>query len=101
MTKILFRLLVLGLQIGLTVGLSPLALAQDESTELDREPSAVIAPSATKRLYPGGADEEDLQVQARLPEALIKTDARTLQRDVYRGLFKQEMKEERRETEEE
>jgi len=46
---------------------------------------------ARKRLYPGGRDEEDLKVLATLPEALRKQDERSVQREVYQDIFKQEM----------
>jgi hypothetical protein len=73
--------------------------AQDMG-DVDRDPAA-IKTYAGKRTYPGGGDEEDLQVQARIPEATLKTDARSVQREVYKSLYKQEMKEERQETVEE
>ena len=69
-------------------------------SDVDRDPAAVQLP-AKKRNYPGGADEESLVVQAALPEAAIKTDARSLQRDVYKQLFNQELKEERQDEAEE
>lgn len=77
------------------------AWAQDEAmaTDVERDPAAVVAPG--KRAYPGGADEEDLRVQAQLPEAALKTDARSIQKDVYRNMFNQELKEERQEAVEE
>jgi hypothetical protein len=78
------------------------AFAQDllSEPEPEREPAA-IAPMATKRTYPGGADEEDLRVQSALPEARIATDARTIQREVYKSLYNQDLKDERPENEEE
>ncbi|MGE0764589.1 MAG: hypothetical protein AB7N80_15040 [Bdellovibrionales bacterium] len=47
---------------------------------------------ARKRLYPGGRDEEDLKVLASLPESIRKTDERVIQKDVYKTLFNQELK---------
>jgi hypothetical protein len=74
----------------------------DELTNTDeRDPAAISAISASKRTYPGGADEEDLQVQTRLPEAALKTDFRTVQRGVYKTLYNQELKDERTEPVEE
>ncbi len=72
-------------------------------TEAEREPAALspFATVTTKRNYPGGADEEDLRVQTTLPEALLKTDSRSVQREVYKNLFNQELKEERVDTVEE
>lgn len=90
--------------LGLSMGFSIAAFADDElidPNDGEREPAAVSPTSSSKRAYPGGADEEDLMVQARLPEAGIKTDARNLQRGVYKNLYNQEMKEERTETVEE
>lgn len=79
--------------------------AEEESSWLDttdRDPAAVVAPSnVVKRSYPGGADEEDLQVQNHLPEAGLKTDSRSLQREVYKVLYNQELKDERKEDVEE
>lgn len=68
--------------------------------DIDRDPAALNI-VAKKRSYPGGSDEEDLRVQAALPEAAMKTDSRTLQRDVYKQLFNQELKEDRHEEVEE
>lgn len=79
------------------------AHAQEEdilSGDADRDPAAVQLP-AKRRVLPGGADEEPLTVQPTLPEAATKTDARTLQRDVYKQLFNQELKEERQDEAEE
>jgi hypothetical protein len=74
----------------------------DQLTNTDeRDPAAINAVSASKRTYPGGADEEDLQVQTRLPEAALKTDFRTVQRGVYKTLYNQELKDERTEPVEE
>lgn len=64
----------------------------DEYTDQDRDPAAVNPTSASRRSYPGGADEEDLQVQPRLPEAALKTDYRSIQKGVYKQLFNQELK---------
>lgn len=68
--------------------------------DLDRDPAA-IGIAAKKRTYPGGGDEEDLRVLAALPEAAMKTDSRSLQREVYKQLFNQELKEDRQDEVEE
>ena len=61
----------------------------------DREPSAVTQVSAIhKRAYAGSADEEDLRVQATLPEAGLRVDARGLQREIFKQLYNQDLKEE-------
>jgi len=65
-----------------------------------RDPSALTL-QPRKRSYPGGADEEDLRVMANLPEAEIRTDARGLQREVYKSVYNQELKEERHDDAEE
>lgn len=85
----------------LLIGLSlASAWAEDEgASEVERDPAATI--NSSKRTYPGGADEEDLRIQAQLPEAALKTDARSIQKDVYRNMFNQELKEERQEAVEE
>lgn len=77
------------------------AIGQELIDTNDREPASVTPASASKRTYVGGGDEEDLLVQARLPEASLKTDARTVQRGVFKTLYNQEMKEERQENVEE
>ena len=79
------------------------ALAEDflSEPEPEREPAAIAKPLNAKRAYPGGADEEDLQVQTALPEAALRTDARSLQRDVYKALYNQELKDERQDAVEE
>lgn len=86
-------LIILGLSLSLN------AFAADELVDLDREPAAVTP--ASKRAYPGGLDEEDLRVQTTLPEASLRTDSRSVQREVYRSLYNQELKEDRPEPIEE
>ena len=75
-------------------------LGEVVSTELDREPAAT-APISAKRSYPGGIDEEDLRVQPYLPEASLKADARSVQREVYKALYNQELKDDRHDPVEE
>ncbi len=77
------------------------AFAEDIKDDVDRDPASTMLAPAGKRTYPGGGDEEDLQVQNRIPEAALKTDPRSLQREVYKGLYNQELKDERQETVEE
>ncbi len=55
---------------------------------------------ARKRLYPGGRDEEDLKVLASLPEAPRKTDTRSIQKEVYKNLFDQDLKDDEGESSE-
>lgn len=69
--------------------------------EAEREPAAVAPSLTVKRTYPGGADEEDLQVQTAIPEAALRTDARSLQREVFKALYNQELKDERQDAVEE
>jgi hypothetical protein len=84
------------------------AMAQDflsqpevaPDVDAERDPAS-LAPVVTKRNYPGGADEEDLRVQAYIPEASLKTDARVIQREVYKSLFNQDLKDERNDIVEE
>jgi hypothetical protein len=71
--------------------MSASALA-DEFGDQDRDPAAVNLTSASRRTYAGGVDEEDLQVQPRLPEATLKADYRSIQKGVYKQLFNQELK---------
>ena len=64
----------------------------DNAADFDREPAAT--PSLNKkRKFPGAADEEDLRVQATLPEAAVRIDARSLQREVAKE-FNQQLKDE-------
>jgi len=49
---------------------------------------------ARKRLYAGGRDEEDLKVLATLPEAARQHDERSVQREVFKNIFNQDMVEE-------
>ncbi|NJM10426.1 MAG: hypothetical protein HC883_06140 [Bdellovibrionaceae bacterium] len=67
----------------------------------EREPAAVTNALSPKRTYPGGADEEDLRVQTALPEAALRTDARSIQREVYKALYNQELKDDRQDAVEE
>lgn len=62
-------------------------------------PTAEIERSR-KRLYPGGRDEEDLKVLASLPEAARKTDTKSIQKEVYKNLFDQELKDDEGESSE-
>ncbi len=80
---------------------SPAPATEEASGDVQREPAAVPTITSARRRYPGGADEDDLQVQARLPEATLKTDARGLQRDVYKSLYNQDLKDERQDAVEE
>lgn len=69
--------------------------AAEDIMDMDRDPASLILPtSSAKRTYPGGADEEDLKVQTTLPEASLKTDARGIQKEVYKALYNQELKDE-------
>ena len=76
------------------------ARAADDLQELDRDPASTFVP-VTKRSYPGGADEEELKVQPILHEVVLRTDARSLQKEVYKTLFNQDLKDERTDTVEE
>lgn len=59
------------------------------------------SPVTQKRAYPGGADEESLSVLTRLPEAPLRTSARQIQKEVYKTIYNQELKDESTETMEE
>lgn len=67
---------------------------------VEREPSAVRS-SVSKRTYLGGADDDDLSVQKQIPEAAIRVDARSVQREIYKKLYREDMKDDRQETMEE
>lgn len=69
--------------------------------DMGRDPAAVPSTLNTKRTYPGGADEEDLRVLPALPEAAMKSDARSVQREVYKALYNQELKDDRHDPVEE
>jgi hypothetical protein len=67
----------------------------DDLLDMDRDPASLILPTnSAKRTYPGGADEEDLKVQTSLPEAALRTDTRGIQKEVYKALYNQELKDE-------
>jgi hypothetical protein len=69
--------------------------AAEDVLEMDRDPASLVLPSnAAKRTYPGGADEDDLKVQNSLPEAALRTDARGIQKEVYKTLYNQDLKDE-------
>lgn len=55
---------------------------------------------ARKRQYPGGRDEEELKVLVALPEFSRKTDDKTIQKEIYKNLFNQELKEDTQEPQE-
>ena len=76
-------------------------LLEESDRDLASVPPAAGNASPNHRTFPGGADEEDLQVQGHLPEAAMRTDARTLQKEVYKSLYKQELKDDGREAVEE
>ncbi len=88
--------------VGLAHAQSELEESVGESIgdSVERDPAAAKVYSG-KRTYPGGADEEDLRVQNHLADAAVKTDSRVLQREVYRKLYNQELKDEREEAVEE
>ena len=68
-------------------------LSEPDAATVDRDPAAV-QPLNTKRSYPGAQDEEDLRVQTQLPEAAMRADTRGMQREIYKSLYNQELKEE-------
>ena len=69
------------------------AFAQEEEmpvplTEETRAPASEAAPRRS---------EDDLKVQAALPEALVKRDTRSLQNEVYKTIYNRELKNDQRE----
>lgn len=81
---------------------SSLVWAQEDEMA-DRDPAAVSAPltSVPGKNFPGGVDEEDLRVNPTIAEAPIAIDTRTVQRQVFKDLFKKELKDDRAEANEE
>ena len=78
------------------------AIAEDFLSEPEPERDiASVAPLTVKRTYPGGNDEEDLRVQSALPEASMRADTRGIQREIFKSLYNQELKEERQDEVEE
>jgi hypothetical protein len=75
-------------------------LLEESDRDLASVPPANSA-STNHRTFPGGADEDDLQVQSHLPEAALRTDPRQLQKEVYKTLYKQDLKDDGRESVEE
>lgn len=79
----------------LTIYFLSSAVFAEEAQDMDRDPASLTLPSsAAKRTYPGGSDEEDLKVLASLPEAAVRTDARSIQKEVFKTLYNQELKDE-------
>lgn len=78
---------------------SPPLWAQEES------PAPVADQSArdpAQDTIPGKkATDEELRVQAQLPEALAKKDAHSMQLEVYKSLFNKDLKPDQREDVEE
>ena len=69
------------------------------------EISAPVVPAeeiekARKRLYPGGRDEEEIKVLVALPEYSRKTDDKSIQKEIYKNLFNQELKDDTQEPQE-
>jgi hypothetical protein len=84
--------------------------AQDESTvpmmdlgqeelaiAVDREPSSEALPSPEKVTTDKKNSEQELKVQTQLPNAIVKRDARTIQNEVYRTIYRRDLKVDQRE----
>ena len=92
-TKVLMALIVFGF--------FQVCLAEDD---FDRDPAS-IGPSVNglqkAKNFPGSEDEEDLKVISIFPEAPVVTYSRGVQQEVYKELYKKELKDERAEPVEE
>ena len=88
---------LLVLLLGATLSLSFFARAQEnvDSTDDSRKPAAA---TPSRPQYPGSQDEDELKVQERLPEAKVKLNSYTVQRQVYKKLYNQEQKDDAPET---
>jgi hypothetical protein len=105
----IFKIILSFMLVAVVAGMGRMALAQapDSLDEIlpgqeagDRDP-ATVRSSAGKRTYVGGMDDDDLRVQKQIPEAAIRVDARSVQKEIYKKLYRQDMKDDRQETMEE
>ncbi len=66
-----------------------------------REPAATgsLQATTTKTLL-AVQDEEDLQVQTKLPEAIQRIDSRGIQKNVFKALYQKELQDSQETTEE-
>jgi DNA/RNA endonuclease G (NUC1) len=69
---------------------------------LDAEPAPVDATQGSERApaqesTPGHTNPDELKVQAQLPDAQQKKDARSLQNEVYKSIYNRELKPDQRE----
>ena len=62
-------------------------------TDGSREPAAATVPATAKVL----SDSDELRVQTQLPEAKIQRDTKTVQKEVFKTIYNQELKPDQRE----
>jgi hypothetical protein len=83
--------------------LSLSVVAQEEGSSGEQVPLPVNEDSTADRApaqdsVPGHVvNEDDLKVLPQLPEAQVKQDARSVQSEVYKSLYKRELKPDQRE----
>lgn len=60
-----------------------------------------VSDMARNRSYPGGVDEEDLKVQDPMPVAFRKLREKNIQKEIYKKMFNEDMKDDPNSAEEE
>jgi hypothetical protein len=75
---------------GLILACAAYAQEDDGNLDFDREPASVQ--TSAKRTCANCQDEEELRVLAALPEAPLKTNARSVQKEVFKALYNKELK---------
>jgi hypothetical protein len=83
------RLCILALGVGHIV--STPVMAESSSSDEISETELQLQDRARKRLYPGGRDEEDLKVYESAVTAERKFNKRTVEKDVYKQLFNEDL----------
>lgn len=80
-------------------GLGTVAAAQDDATPAPVTDAATATTDRTPAQDPstGKNNEDELKVQAQLPEAQLKRDARSMQNEVYKSIYNRELKQDQRE----
>jgi hypothetical protein len=86
-----FKNLLIGFSTLMALVFSFAAGALEDGQEFDRDPASTFTP-VIKRAYPGSADEEELKVLPAVQDVPLKADARSIQKEVFKTLYNQELK---------
>lgn len=87
--RLILILAVLGINYSILVN------ADDD---FDRDPASIspVTNGVQKiKPFPGGEDEEDLKIISIFPEAPVATNSRAVQQEVYKDIYKKELKDDR------